>query len=199
MTYEPVPQRLSDADRDQAVDCLRQHYEAGRLDDAEFDERSTRALQARIAPDIVVLFGDLPDPRPALGDAAQRPRPFAGRPGQPLPPAPYPTRDLNPPQYQALSWRPMQQPQSPAPYTPGGYQPGGGYTPDYQPSPYDQGGVPEQRVGPPTWLRTARLVVWPVAILGGLIVGDLGIWIMLAVVATVVLSQLGTRTRRPPS
>ena len=52
---------------------------------------------------------------------------------------------------------------------------------------------------PPTWLRTARLVVWPVAILGGLIVGDLGIWIMLAVVATVVLSQLGTRTRRPPS
>ena len=194
MTYEPVPQRLSDADRDQAVDCLRQHYEAGRLDDAEFDDRSTRALQARIAPDIDALFGDLPDPRPALGDGGQRPPPNAGRP-------PYPTRDLNPPLYQALSWRPAHQPpQVPAPYTPGGYNPGGSASPDGYPlSPYDQGGVPEQRIGPPTWLRTARVVVWPVAILGGLIVGDFGIWIMLAVVATIVLSQLGARTRRPPS
>ena len=38
MTSEPVPQRLSDAERDVAASMLREHFEAGRLDQAEFDD-----------------------------------------------------------------------------------------------------------------------------------------------------------------
>lgn len=184
MTYEPVPQRLSDSDRDQAVDCLRQHYEAGRLDDAEFDERSSKALQARIAPEIDTLFSDLPDPRPTLGQGAG-PQRFAGPPG---------LGAQNPPRYQALPWHQDQSaPQSPAPYTPGGYQADGFV------SAQGSARLPEPRVAPPTWLRSARIFIWPVAILGGVFIGDLSMWIIMAVVVSIVLSQVGARTRRPPS
>ena len=65
MTHDPVPQRLSDAERDVAATMLREHFEAGRLDAGEFDERLTAALSARIASDLSPLFDDLPDPRPS--------------------------------------------------------------------------------------------------------------------------------------
>ncbi|WP_052462713.1 DUF1707 SHOCT-like domain-containing protein [Nigerium massiliense] len=64
MTSEPVPQRISDADRDAAVEMLREHYEAGRLDESEFEDRMATALAARIASDLDPLFADLPEPRP---------------------------------------------------------------------------------------------------------------------------------------
>lgn len=64
MSHEPVPQRLSDADRDAATAMLREHFEAGRLDDTEFAERMTAALSARFASDFGPLFSDLPEPRP---------------------------------------------------------------------------------------------------------------------------------------
>lgn len=64
MTGDPVPQRLSDAERDAAVAMLREHFEAGRLNEAEFSERMGVALQARFAADLTVLFSDLPAPRP---------------------------------------------------------------------------------------------------------------------------------------
>lgn len=65
MTHDPSPQqRLSDAERDEAASMLRDHFEAGRLDASEFDERLSGALSARFAGDFIPLFADLPDPRP---------------------------------------------------------------------------------------------------------------------------------------
>lgn len=57
-----VPQRIGDAERDQAVQELQAHHAAGRLDLAEFDERMQRALQARTLADLAPLFTDLPRP-----------------------------------------------------------------------------------------------------------------------------------------
>lgn len=55
-----VPQRIGDAERDAAVDALRAHHEAGRLDLAEFDERMSTALSARTTDQLGPLFRDLP-------------------------------------------------------------------------------------------------------------------------------------------
>lgn len=60
----PVPQRIGDAERDEAVDCLREHLAHGRLNQDEFDERMTAALSAKVAADFEPLFTDLPSPRP---------------------------------------------------------------------------------------------------------------------------------------
>lgn len=65
-TNQPVPQRIGDAERDQAVEALREHHSLGRLDVTEFEDRMGRALTARTAADLVGLFQDLPDPRPAV-------------------------------------------------------------------------------------------------------------------------------------
>ena len=52
--------RVSDADRDQAIAELSEHFQAGRLTQEEFEERSGRALQARTGDDLAALFTDLP-------------------------------------------------------------------------------------------------------------------------------------------
>ncbi len=57
--------RVSDAERDQAVAELSEHFQAGRITQDEFDERSGRALQARTGIDLNGLFTDLP-PRGAV-------------------------------------------------------------------------------------------------------------------------------------
>ena len=63
--------RVSDADRDQAIAELSEHFQAGRLTQEEFEERSGRALQARTGDDLAALFTDLPGrdtvPVPAAG------------------------------------------------------------------------------------------------------------------------------------
>ncbi len=64
---DPVPQRIGDAERDRAVELLREHMAQGRLDQVEFDERLTTALSARTAADLDPLFSDLPGPRPGQG------------------------------------------------------------------------------------------------------------------------------------
>jgi hypothetical protein len=80
--------RVSDADRDQAVAELGEHFQTGRLTQEEFDDRSGQALQARTGRDLAGLFGDLP--RPAATDpwpdplASPVPRP-AGRGAGPVP------------------------------------------------------------------------------------------------------------------
>jgi hypothetical protein len=61
---EPVPQRIGDAERDQAVELLREHLAAGRLDREEFEERIERALTARTLVDLLPLFADLPGSKP---------------------------------------------------------------------------------------------------------------------------------------
>jgi Domain of unknown function (DUF1707) len=57
--------RVSDADRNAVAERLGAHYGDGRLDQAEFDERVSRAMSAKTRGDLDGLFDDLPDPEPA--------------------------------------------------------------------------------------------------------------------------------------
>lgn len=59
-----MPQRIGDAERDRAVEYLREHMSVGRLTQEEFDERLTAALQAKTVADLEPLFFDLPAPKP---------------------------------------------------------------------------------------------------------------------------------------
>jgi Domain of unknown function (DUF1707) len=52
--------RVSDAERDAVVTELGEHFGQGRLDQAEFDERVTKALSARTGRDLGGLLADLP-------------------------------------------------------------------------------------------------------------------------------------------
>ncbi|WP_020392685.1 DUF1707 SHOCT-like domain-containing protein [Kribbella catacumbae] len=53
--------RIGDAERDEAVSSLSEHFVAGRLTQEEFEERSNQATQARYADEVELLFADLPD------------------------------------------------------------------------------------------------------------------------------------------
>lgn len=55
-----MPQRIGDAERDAAVEALRTHHAAGRLDLGEFDDRMSQALSARTQDQLTPLFRDLP-------------------------------------------------------------------------------------------------------------------------------------------
>ena len=59
---ERRPVRIGDAERDQAVAMLSEHFVAGRLTQDEFEERSEHATRARYTDDLAPLFDDLPDP-----------------------------------------------------------------------------------------------------------------------------------------
>jgi len=72
--------RVSDAERNAVAERLGAHYSDGRLDQAEFDERVSRAMSAKTRGDLDGLFDDLPDPEPA-GAAG------TGRASQPSGPA----------------------------------------------------------------------------------------------------------------
>lgn len=76
--------RLSDAERDDAIARLSEHYAAGRLDKDEFDERSDAVWTAKTQGDLAPVFADLAPPR---SDRA-RPGPRARRGWFPLPFAP---------------------------------------------------------------------------------------------------------------
>jgi DNA-binding PadR family transcriptional regulator len=56
--------RISDAEREQALSSLRDHFAEGRLTRAELDERLTTALSARTAGDLRRLLADLPPGQP---------------------------------------------------------------------------------------------------------------------------------------
>lgn len=86
MTNERPPIRIGTAERDAAMKALDAHLEAGRLDVDEYGERSARASVATTAPELAVLFDDLPAPHP----------PLPGIPGLPAvapPPAPPAVRE----------------------------------------------------------------------------------------------------------
>ncbi len=53
--------RVSDAERQAVTDRLAEHFAAGRLDQAEFDERVGRAMNAKTRADLGGLFDDLPE------------------------------------------------------------------------------------------------------------------------------------------
>ena len=52
--------RASDAERAEVADRLSKHYADGRLDEAEFNERVDRAMNAKTQSDFIGLFADLP-------------------------------------------------------------------------------------------------------------------------------------------
>ena len=62
--------RVSDAERQAVTDRLAEHFADGRLDQAEFDERVGRAMNAKTRADLNGLFDDLPETgAPAATDA----------------------------------------------------------------------------------------------------------------------------------
>jgi hypothetical protein len=83
--------RASDAERTEVADRLSRHYQDGRLDQAEFNERLDRAMNAKTRADFTGLFADLPDlpddqssqngqPSPApVRIPRNRPRPALGQ------------------------------------------------------------------------------------------------------------------------
>lgn len=56
--------RIGDPEREQAMRLLGEHFSAGRLDVAEYDQRCRQAGAARFGSDLAALFDDLPEPRP---------------------------------------------------------------------------------------------------------------------------------------
>jgi len=67
--------RVSDAERQAVADRLAEHFSAGRLDQAEFDERVGRAMSAKTRADLNGLFDDLPETgAPAATDQPPRRR-----------------------------------------------------------------------------------------------------------------------------
>ena len=67
-----TPVRIGDAERDQAVSLLGDHFAAGRLNREELDERIDQAIQAKFSTDLQPLFADLPGAeQPAVRPAPQ--------------------------------------------------------------------------------------------------------------------------------
>jgi hypothetical protein len=79
---DPLPAdllRVGDAERQQAVSALGEHFAAGRLDQDEYDTRIQTAYAARTRVDLRGLFGDLPEPAPFRPPASSPPGWQAGR------------------------------------------------------------------------------------------------------------------------
>ncbi|WP_103353083.1 DUF1707 domain-containing protein [Amycolatopsis sp. CA-128772] len=67
--------RLSDAERQDALDVLEEHVRTGRLDIDEYGARSAKVTAAKRVSELVPLFEDLPSPRPsALLNGVSAPR-----------------------------------------------------------------------------------------------------------------------------
>ena len=102
MTNEPAddPFRglplIGDAERQAAVDALTDHFVAGRLDQAEFNQRMEAAMLARTSAELAPLFADLPPvggygPAPEHQQLAPMPSPYEPVPSPPPAGVPTPT------------------------------------------------------------------------------------------------------------
>lgn len=65
--------RIGDSEREQTIRALGDHFSCGRIDMHEYEERVTRAMQARTPSDLTVLFADLPGPHPLLASPVTGP------------------------------------------------------------------------------------------------------------------------------
>ena len=73
--YSDQHLRVSDAERQAVADRLAEHFADGRLDQAEFDDRVGRAMNAKTRADLGGLFADLPETgAPAVPDHPRRRR-----------------------------------------------------------------------------------------------------------------------------
>ena len=77
--------RLADADRDDAISRLSDHYAAGRLDKDEFDERSDAVWSAKTRGDLAPIFADLASPQHDVARPGPWGAPWARRGWFPLP------------------------------------------------------------------------------------------------------------------
>ncbi|MBP2476849.1 TM2 domain-containing membrane protein YozV [Crossiella equi] len=100
--------RIGDREREQAMAALGEHFAAGRLAMAEYEERVAAAAGAQYLPELRSIFADLPAPHP----------PFMIGPIPPMPPPPsgaypgsggFPTAAYAPPppQYGVPGYGPM--------------------------------------------------------------------------------------------
>jgi uncharacterized protein DUF1707 len=84
--------RLSDAERDEAINTLSEHVRTGRLDLDEYGTRSAKVTAAKTRGDLAPLFADLPEPHPSVlvttgvQPAPSRPSPVARFGGRALVP-----------------------------------------------------------------------------------------------------------------
>lgn len=86
MTEVPSPQlRISDQERESALNALGEHMSAGRIDIDEFGERSARITAAKTRGELGELFTDLPVPHPVFGVGATAAPPPAAAPPPPMP------------------------------------------------------------------------------------------------------------------
>jgi hypothetical protein len=74
-TPQVHPVRIGDAERDEALAKLGDHFAAGRLTREELDERTDRAIAARFDSDLEQIFRDLPASAGAGAVVVRRPRP----------------------------------------------------------------------------------------------------------------------------
>jgi hypothetical protein len=71
--YSDQHLRVSDAERQAVTDRLAEHFADGRLDQAEFDDRVGRAMNAKTRADLSGLFSDLPETgAPAVPEGPRR-------------------------------------------------------------------------------------------------------------------------------
>ena len=77
--YLPAQMKASDSDRDAVLADLSEHFQAGRLTAAEFDERAGRALAAWTWGELRELLANLPAARPGPPAPATRSRSAAPR------------------------------------------------------------------------------------------------------------------------
>ena len=83
--------RVSDAERNAAIEVLGAHLSAGRIDLDEYGTRSALINSARTVADLRAPFDDLPGPRPTLSTPPAPVRPtsppaeYAGYPAAPTP------------------------------------------------------------------------------------------------------------------
>lgn len=66
MTPDRPEFRLSDAEREEAIEALGEHLREGRLDIDEYGDRTARVTAAKTRGELLSLFTDLPEPRPAV-------------------------------------------------------------------------------------------------------------------------------------
>jgi hypothetical protein len=74
---QPSDIRVSDSEREDALGKLGEHMSEGRLDLDEYGERTAKVTAAKTRGEVLALFGDLPEPRPAFGRPAPPPVPAA--------------------------------------------------------------------------------------------------------------------------
>jgi hypothetical protein len=74
--------RIGTSEREEAIRALAEHLTEGRLEIAEYDQRSALVAAAKTRGELAAIFDDLPDPNPMHRTSA--PAPIPEQPEHPL-------------------------------------------------------------------------------------------------------------------